>query len=447
MWSPSFAARCAWPMLLAIAAPAFAASSDKTQDQAASDAREPDPPTVPAADILQTFETDCTADGGRLWGMTLCGPFLLITEDGAVTANAPDASGRLAADGPVWTARLTGEEDWPSLSNTSASWSGTDWAVALVEPDVSPEEYARIALHENFHRIQPALGIDIANVDVAVHLDEVGGRLWLRLGLRALAAALRAPDDDMARAHLAAAVTMTAYRHRLFGSARKLEAVWERNEGLPEYTGWRLAGVDNVEAAFADALDKGDGTDSFARSFAYLTGPAWGLTLDRLGLEWRSAMLAQSADFLAIAADALDVDPVPDEAAAIAAGRPYGYDRLVVEERERAEQLAAKRAEYRARFVDGPRLILPLNNITFNPQTVTSLGEAGEVYGTLTDSGPWGSLTTEQGALVVWANREVIVGAEGAPSGSLWETPRWRLQLSKGWRVVPRGADFAVVEE
>ena len=41
--------------------------------------------------IFARFSEDCTTDAGRLWGVSLCGPFLVMTESGHVFANSADA--------------------------------------------------------------------------------------------------------------------------------------------------------------------------------------------------------------------------------------------------------------------------------------------------------------------------------------------------------------------
>src|SRR5262249_57866774 len=109
-------------------------------------------------------------------------------------------------------------------------------------------------------------------------------------------------------------------RSRFPGSAAEEDGL-ERNEGLAEYTGVVVGLRDpaaRVDAALRD-LARGAEVRSFVRSFAYATGPALGLLLDRYAPGWRTriAELASLSDALAAAVDA----PRPDADRAAAAYR------------------------------------------------------------------------------------------------------------------------------
>ncbi len=90
-------------------------------------------------------------------------------------------------------------------------------------------------MHELFHRVQDELGFPAANPANA-HLDEMAGRLWLRLELEALRAALGSEGEEQT-GHIRNALVFRARRHGLFDGAAVKEAALERNEGLAEYTG------------------------------------------------------------------------------------------------------------------------------------------------------------------------------------------------------------------
>jgi len=397
------------------------------------------------ADIFDRFEADCSRDDGSLWGISLCGPFLLVEqESGMVYANQPDPEGLLQQTGDLWTA-APDENSMPPYADTAASWSGADWAIARYVSDSSADGFARTALHESFHRIQSDLPFSPAGTDIAPHLDELQGRLWLQLGLRAAEDALETDDPELFQQHFRDAVLFTLWRHHLFDEAVETERAMELHERLAEYTGWRLAG--ESDAALAANLAKQQNMDSYARSFPYATGPAWGYMLDKAGIEWRSHLAKDGPGPAEIASDALAME-LPSEEMVIAAAGKYDYTSLLAAETLRAERIAALKAEYMARFVSGPRLIAPLTYISFDPRTVTALGEAGQVYGILKDHGPWGTLETESGALVIWSSREVVVDRlDGTVTDGLWETDQWRLELNDGWMLEERGSDLYVVEQ
>src|SRR5262249_46959244 len=148
-----------------------------------------------------------------------------------------------------------------------------------------------------------------------------------------------------------------------------------RNEGLAEYTGLVLCGLPRavLPDRAAVRLERDESKPSFVRSFAYATGPAYGVLLDELGADWRRAIDAPT-DLAALAAKALEWK-APAELADEARRRSERYDgaRLAASERERAVQRAAADARNRAKFVEGSVLVLPLTgsvNYSFDPNDI-----------------------------------------------------------------------------
>ena len=115
-------------------------------------------------------------------------------------------------------------------------------------------------------------------------LDQRDGRRWFRLELRALAAALES-EGPASRAHVENALTFRAQRRALYPLADSLEPALEMQEGLAEYTGDRLAMTLTGEgpSRVARRVREFQSNPAYVRSFAYATGPALGLLLDRYG--------------------------------------------------------------------------------------------------------------------------------------------------------------------
>ena len=116
----------------------------------------------------------CERDGGRLWGVSLCGPVAIAdaTTRTLATSQAAPAAPRPSAMG---------------FANAAVDWGDTRWATVvwqLIPPDSHLR--ARMFLHELFHRIQPDLGF-IPRDQQNGHLDTIDGRYWLQLEWRALA--------------------------------------------------------------------------------------------------------------------------------------------------------------------------------------------------------------------------------------------------------------------
>src|SRR5262249_36659367 len=131
------------------------------------------------------------------------------------------------------------------------------------------------------------LGLPATDTDNG-HLASRDGRIWLRMEWRALREAL-IRDGDERRQAVADALVFRAYRRTLFAKANDAERRMELNEGLAEYTGFRLSGLPPavLPDRAAVQLAQQEQEASFVRNFAYASGPAYGALLDACGLDWR----------------------------------------------------------------------------------------------------------------------------------------------------------------
>ena len=84
------------------------------------------------------------------------------------------------------------------------------------------------------------------------------------------------------------ALAFAAKRHELFAGSQKTERALMLNEGLAEYTGVSIAAPDVASARWRaiTRLAAPEG-ETFVRSFAYASGPAYGLLLDVRLPGWR----------------------------------------------------------------------------------------------------------------------------------------------------------------
>src|SRR5512141_64292 len=90
----------------------------------------------------------CERDAGRLWGVSLCGPMVIVDQ-----ATGTRATSQPEPDGPI--PRFPGFVDGP------VSWGGRRWfSIPLyMLPANDPEARQQMMLHGLFHRIQPELGL------------------------------------------------------------------------------------------------------------------------------------------------------------------------------------------------------------------------------------------------------------------------------------------------
>jgi hypothetical protein len=373
------------------------------------------------------------ADGGRLWGKPLYGPMLFVLPSThEVVANEADPEGKLHAQADVYIGTLPKDM---ILANTAVDWDGKRWTMVLWPLSDSAIPRGRLLMHELFHRIQPSLGLKLASPENA-QLDSLDGRLWLQLEWRALALAV---TQTGAAQHQAIADTLAfrAKRFSLFPQAERSESALEMNEGLAEYTGVRLSSPDLPSARWRilQRLISPD-SNTFVRSFAYVSGPAYGLLLDQFDPNWRVG-LQPGNDLATMLENSSKVRP---SVAVTSRATIYGYLALMVGEQERATNAAEGKARYTALLVDGPTLTLPnagKSNYGFNPNELVPLGAAGTVYPSMQVSDAWGSLDVEDGALLSTDFNKITVAAPLATGSSPLKGPGWTLTLSAGWRVTP----------
>jgi len=394
----------------------------------------------------------CETDGGALWGVSLCGPLLLVEpQSRAVVADQapaePPTEGRLEPRGDLFTGELP---DRLPATNTAVEWAGGRWTLVRWPLPEERDERVRLLTHEAFHRIQEAqLGLPMSNPSNP-HLDTFDGRLWLQLEWRALARAVRAKGDRRRQA-IDDVLVFRHRRHALFPEGGVTEKQLELNEGVAEDTGVAIAYLEPAarRKRVLNALEQGPTEPTFVRSFAYASGPAYGLLLDALAPGWRKE-LEPGDDLAQPLARAVGFEP-PDGLAEIADTRAEKYAGSALRETESQRREATERrtARLETLLVTGPVLVLPLRdaNLSFDPGNLIPLGDHGTVYPTLRATDVWGALeveTTEGGALVAtdWSSLRVPAPAEppetwtrpGEEARAL-EGEGWRLELAAGWHV------------
>jgi len=270
--------------------------------------------------------------------------------------------------------------------------------------------------------------------------------------LRALAQALRS-EGATGRAATNDALLFRAARGIERPGADVHEAALEIQEGLAEFTGTIVAlkatgeSIQRVARSVEDFEDRA----AFSRSFAYATGPALGLLLDRYASNWRSELKNDRnvADLLAKAVHfERGSDPV---ATARERAKAYGFAAIAEDERAREKRRQTQIATFRARFIDGSTLQFPRASElhrTFNPNNLVPLGDAGTVYPTATFTAGWGRLQVDDiGALLAPDNQSLRVSAPADPAARPLTGPAWRLELAPSWTIRPllKAGSFEVV--
>lgn len=409
-------------------------------------------PTAAARKAFVVAEEVNAEDGGRLWGLPVCGPLMFVDSvTHEVVANQADKEGQLTEKGSVWVGRLPGDVN---PANSALEWAGVHWTMLTWPIPTEPRDRRRLLAHECFHRIQDDLKLPATDANNA-HLDSKDGRIWIQLEWRALERALSERRVARVRA-LEDALLFRHHRRALMPQAAARENALEMNEGLAEYTGYRLATASAADrrAAVIANLHGGPYKPTFVRSFAYVSGPAYGVLLDESGRLWRR-QLRSDVDIGVLLAKAYGIGPsrgAQRDAAAVA--KTYQGDELMAVEEDREAERQAQVADIRRRLVEGPVLLLPpvgKFSYGFNPTNVLSLDENTAFYPWLRVTDEWGVLEAT-GGLLVRKDRgivKVVVPAAKDVEGSPVKGDGWKLDLAPGWKIVPgeRAGDQTVKKE
>jgi hypothetical protein len=367
----------------------------------------------------------CERDGGRLWGVSLCGPMVIAdAPTGTIATSQPAPAG----DRPRVLGFVNAPVQWGGIT-----WSAYNWQMI---PKDDQGERGRLFMHELFHCIQPRLGLTTGGgAGENSHLDSLEGRYWMRLEWRALARALGASGVARTSA-IADALAFRAARHQRFPGAAASEHPIEINEGIATYTQY-VTGSDSPEDAIRHAMATLSGSEtgtSFVRTFAYASGAGYGLLLDALSPGWHRKITAAS-DFGQLLSAAAGVTAAPDAAAA--AARYDGASLRVAEEQRDREQQAII-TELRRRYVDGPVLIVPrAGSGSINNMGATVIPGAGTVFRAMANKSAWGFFDAQGGALVSADGETISLPAPVVVDATTLKGDGWTATVGPGWTVQP----------
>jgi hypothetical protein len=390
-----------------------------------------------AQEFFKEAQALCERDGGRLWGVSICAPMVIAdrrTQTFATSQPAPEGA----------RPRVLG------IVNAPIEWGGATWGAYIWDDVVNrtPRERKELFLHELFHGVQRQVGLG-APALATEHLDAVDGRYWLRLEWRALARALRESGDER-NLGVRDALAFRQARRVLYPASVEDERAQETTEGLAAYTGTVLA-AESAADAIARAVDLLAGAErtaleaSFVRTFAYVSGPAYGLLLDASSPGWRRRVRGTD-DLATLLMHALAVQPATD---ATASATRYGGAELRASEQKREQERQERLAELRRRFVDGPVLRIPGggSGMSDSRGAVVIPGVGTVYFGPFRASGNWGTLEAEKGVLVASDGRSRRLPAPARPEGGAIAGDGWTFKAAPGW-VVREGArrgDYEVV--
>ena len=101
-----------------------------------------------AQEYFKQAQALCERDGGRLWGVSLCGPMVIAdAATGTIATSQPAPAG----DRPRAIGYVNAPVQWGGIT-----WSAYNWQMI---PKDNAGERGRLFMHELFHCIQPGLGL------------------------------------------------------------------------------------------------------------------------------------------------------------------------------------------------------------------------------------------------------------------------------------------------
>jgi len=392
-----------------------------------------------ASSWFEELDSLCRLDAGHLWGINLYGPTMFIFPGSRmVLANEADTKGLLTGKKGLYRGLLP--EDI-NIANTSFTWNGKAWTMvnwdAIDKED--PYSRAKLLIHESFHRVEEQLGIHPV-MTANTHLDQLQGAVLLKLELMALESALSSSSPEKEKENLGNALLIRKYRQALFPGNN--EDLFELHEGLPEYTGYVLSGLDPqvLPLLMIKQLELAMEKEGLANSFAYLTGPAYGILFDMSGFSWIPEI--KNGLTFPETGEILYGKKVPSDTSLLSSRVKelfslYDAEEMIRQENERYEEQALLTGLYENIFLSGPVLVLANNGIqmSFNPQEKLIAVGDGVACKTMRLSGEWGIMDVRNG---IWRSNDWMQFRVVAPvngTGGTLEEDGYLLQLNEGWRV------------
>ena len=395
--------------------------------------------TAPSKSLAEylTDVSKVTSKNRSLWNVDLYGPILFVdpqTRD--LFSNEQDSAGLLSQNQGMFTGKLPKDVN---VANTSIHWNGKRWAMIILPLSEDRNERLNLVTHELFHRAQPALKFKSVNANND-HLDKKQGRIYLRLELEALQAAIKSNGQESIP-HIINALRFRKLRHNTCALADSTENLLELNEGLAEYTGLIMSErtPEQVSQHLLKSLKEFQQNKTFVRSFAYQTTPVYGyLTRKLLKQKWNQdiTMSTNLTDYF-IRLFKVNI-PTNLETYASRASANYNGQQIAKEEQQREDNNLKLINELTTKFIKNPHLEITFErmNVSFDPRNLIPLENYGTVYPNLRITDNWGILTVEDGALLSADWSKVIVTVPEENTNRLVRGKGWTLELNSDKYVI-----------
>jgi len=382
----------------------------------------------------------------KLWNHQLYGPLFFVNKDNRIIiANEPDNKGVLSKDDGVYTGILPKRIN---IANSPLDWNGKRWAMVMLPLPKSYNDRLNLIIHELFHRIQPVIGFANLITKQSNHLDDLNGRIFLKLELAALTKALGSNSPVVIQKHIRDALLFRHYRYKLYPGAKEAENTLEIKEGLAEYTGSILSDRTNdaLKKHYIKAINDFYSYPTFVRSFAYVTIPVYGYYMNLKNPNWNKG-ISKSTNLTDLITKFFKVIIPPDLKDTINKIKAeYGFNKISTFEIKRDNERKKLMAEYEMKFEKNPSLTIRFENmsISFDPRNIMPFKDLGTVYPNIRVTDNWGVLTVKNGALLGKNWHKVTVSEPTEITDTIIKGDGWQLKLNKDWELIKLGENYTL---
>ncbi len=396
--------------------------------------------------VFKNLKGYLSQKSGKLWHHQLYGPLLFVNKDNRIIiANKPDNKGILKKDGEVYIGILP---DGINIANTAFDWNGERWSMVILPLPENYNERLNLLIHELFHRIQPKIGFANLMTKQSNHLDDLNGRIFLKLELEALKKALMSDNDTVRQKHIRDALLFRHYRYRLYSGAKESENTLEINEGLAEYTGSILSDRSDEELKehYITAINNFYNDPTFVRSFAYVTIPVYGYLMNLKNPSWNKG-ISKSTNLTDFITKFFNVTiPANLKNTIKSIKEDYDFNEISAFEIKRDNERKKLLAKYEITFQTSPTLTIRFinMNISFDPRNIIPFKNSGTIYPNIRITDNWGRLSVEKGALLGKNWHKVTVSEPTEITDTIIKGDGWQLKLNKNWELKKIGENYTL---
>ena len=424
-----------WTELLAKVKQNLATRGDRLKKTIASELKK-------AKEILEK-------DDGELWGHRIWSNDILVLDfDNTIYSLVRLPESQTDESGLYF--KKMGENEL-SFTNSAQQYNGKTYAVVMAN---YLDDQSSTIIHELFHILQ--LAARKFNGDPVDYLDNQDAREWLRMEYHALRAGLQAAQQrastKLVRDHLEDALRFRKVRQTQYAAYRQGELEIETLEGMANYTGIVLSTYDDKYAKAIREIKQREAAQTYTRPFPYATGPAYGMLLDYLKIDWKSD-LKTIYNFLEIYESDSNKPISVDDVNLKRAQQRHDYQNIHAQELKRKQEYDDNVAFYTRLLINQPTLRARLTDgdknysMTFNMNGTLVLGEYGTVYSSIKgidgSGNHFGSFETlagkdrlgESGILRLAQNGEFVFPYPTQITDRMIRGENYEIQLNEGWET------------